>query len=203
MHFGTLVSFWAFSLLFVFTPGADWAYVISAGMQRSRVTPAVIGLLGGYVVLTCLVATGVGILIAKNHAIMTILAIVGSAYLAWLGWKMICNPPTPHAEEGVAPGNWTRWATRGFFVSGLNPKAFLFFLAFLPPWTDAHETWSVPLQIMVLGCIHTASCSVVYSLVGVSANAVLRTRPDAARLVGRSSGVAMLLMAALLLYKDL
>lgn len=203
MHIGTLVSFWAFSLLFVFTPGADWAYAISAGMQRNRVAPAVIGLLAGYVILTCLVATGVGILIASNHAMMTILAIVGSAYLAWLGWKMIGNPPTPHAEGELFSGSWTKWAIRGLFVSGLNPKAFLFFLAFLPPWTNAHEKWSASLQIMALGCIHTASCSVVYSLVGVSVNAVLKARPNVTRLIGRCSGLAMLLMAALLLYKDL
>ncbi|MFT8956699.1 MAG: LysE family translocator [Gluconobacter oxydans] len=203
MHIETLVSFWAFSLLFVFTPGADWAYVISAGMQRNRVAPAVIGLLAGYVILTCLVSTGVGIFIANNHVMMTVLAIVGSAYLAWLGWNMIRNPPMPHAERELPSGSWSEWAIRGVCVSGLNPKAFLFFLAFLPPWTDARGIWSVPLQIMALGGTYTASCSLVYSLVGVGANAFLKERPNAAKMLGQFSGVAMFLIAAVIIFRDL
>jgi threonine/homoserine/homoserine lactone efflux protein len=45
----SVIAFWGVSALFVLTPGADWAYAITAGLQR-RVLPAVLGLLTGHVV---------------------------------------------------------------------------------------------------------------------------------------------------------
>ena len=55
-----VAAFWAVSFLFIITPGADWAYAISAGMRERRVAPAVAGLLSGHVLATLIVAAGVG-----------------------------------------------------------------------------------------------------------------------------------------------
>ncbi|HIE6085564.1 TPA: LysE family translocator, partial [Pseudomonas aeruginosa] len=163
----TLLAFWAFSLLFVFTPGADWAYAISSGIRGRGVIAAVGGLLAGYVVLTVIVATGFGVLIAGNGTIMLALTVFGALYLTWLGISLIRNPPVPQvAGASSEPRDRTRVFVRGALVSGFNPKAFLFFLAFLPPWTSTAATWSLSSQIMILGLLYTASCAVVYSLVG-------------------------------------
>ncbi|MFP3831115.1 LysE family translocator, partial [Pseudomonas sp. SIMBA_021] len=43
--------------------------------------------------------------------------------------------------------------------------------------------------------VHLCSSLVIYSLVGYGAKAVLSTRPGAAKLVGRVSGVAMITVA--------
>lgn len=48
MAISVLTAFWAVSLLFVITPGADWAYAISAGMRGRWVMPAVAGMLSGH-----------------------------------------------------------------------------------------------------------------------------------------------------------
>ncbi len=199
----TLLAFWAFSLLFVFTPGADWAYAISSGIRGRGVIAAVGGLLAGYVVLTVIVATGFGVLIAGNGTIMLALTVFGALYLTWLGISLIRNPPVPQvAGASSEPRDRTRVFVRGALVSGLNPKAFLFFLAFLPPWTSTAATWSLSSQIMILGLLYTASCAVVYSLVGIGAGAMLASRPVAARVVGRVSGVMMLGLAVLLVCKE-
>jgi threonine/homoserine/homoserine lactone efflux protein len=84
---------------------------------------------------------------------------------------------------------------KGFCVSGLNPKVFLLFLALLPQFTDPHSSWPVPLQILLLGLVHLCSSLVIYSLVGYGAKAVLSTRPGAAKMVGRVSGLAMIAVA--------
>ncbi|PTU04584.1 lysine transporter LysE, partial [Pseudomonas sp. HMWF031] len=47
MTLSVFVAFWAVSILFVITPGADWAYAISAGLKGRVVIPAVGGLLSG------------------------------------------------------------------------------------------------------------------------------------------------------------
>ena len=53
-------------------------------------------------------------------------------------------------------------------------------------------------QIALLGPIHTANCTVVYTGVGTTGRRVLRTRPAAAALT-RCSGAAMIAIGVLLL----
>lgn len=60
MSISAFAAFWAVSILFVITPGVDWAYAISAGLRGRVVVPAVGGLLTGHLVATILVAAGVG-----------------------------------------------------------------------------------------------------------------------------------------------
>ncbi|MNE53686.1 hypothetical protein D3C80_1484250 [compost metagenome] len=67
MTFSVFAAFWAVSILFVITPGADWAYAISAGLKHRVVIPAVGGLLSGHLIATMIVAAGVGTLVANQQ----------------------------------------------------------------------------------------------------------------------------------------
>ena len=199
MTISVLAAFWAVSFLFVITPGADWAYAISAGMRGRGVTPAVAGLLSGHLLATVIVAAGVGALVARNPMILTVLTIAGSLYLLWLGVSMLRNPATPESGQAQGSDSWSRWAWKGLCVSGMNPKVLLLFLALLPQFTDPLSTWPIPVQIIALGALHAVSCGVVYLMVGFSAQAVLQTRPSAAKNVSRLSGTVMIIIAVVLL----
>jgi threonine/homoserine/homoserine lactone efflux protein len=49
MSLSVMAGFWAVSLLLVITPGADWAYAISAGLRgRGAVIPAVAGMMSAH-----------------------------------------------------------------------------------------------------------------------------------------------------------
>lgn len=196
MSSATVWAFWAFSMIFVVIPGPDWAYAIAAGVRGRGVMAAVSGLLVGYVGLTLAVATGFAVVGGSNPTFITGLTLVGACYLGWLGVGLLRNPPVPKAGEDQS-GGVTRAGQflRGTLVSGLNPKGLLFFLAFVPPWTSAQASWSLSTQIAVLGLVYTASCAVVYSMVGLGASAALKTRPAAARLMGRVSGAVMVVLA--------
>ena len=195
MTFGVFVAFWAVSILFVITPGADWAYAISAGLKHRVVIPAVGGLLSGHLIATLVVAGGVGTLVANHPLALSVLTMAGAGYLLWLGINMLVRPSTPHADEVQASGSWKRWAFKGLCVSGLNPKVFLLILALLPQFADATAPWPVPMQMIALGLVHTISCGVIYLLVGFGSQVVLRARPAAAQRVSRFSGAAMILIA--------
>ena len=200
MSSATVWAFWAFSMIFVVIPGPDWAYAIAAGVRGRGVMAAVCGLLVGYVGLTLAVATGFAVVGGSNATFITGLTLVGALYLGWLGVGLLRNPPVPRAGKDEAGGvSRIGQFLRGTLVSGLNPKGLLFFLAFVPPWTSVQASWSLPTQIAVLGLVYTASCAVVYSMVGLGASAALKTRPAAARLMGRLSGAAMIVLAAGLL----
>lgn len=196
-----LMAFWILSISLVLVPGADWAYAISAGLQEKAVAPAVGGMLIGYVMITSVVAAGVGMLVAKNPALLSLVTLTGAAYLLWLGGSVVAHPSTPSAAEPQQSGR-LGWLTRGFVVSGLNPKALLLFVALLPQFTRSSAAWSIPLQIGALGLVQIVNCALVYSLVGLGSNRILRSRPEVARRVSQLSGLAMIVIGLGLLLEQ-
>lgn len=203
MTASTFAAFWVVSILLTLTPGADWAYVIAAGIRGRGIRLAVAGLLLGHLSLTLLVAAGVGALLASRPTAMTALTFAGAAYLLWLGIGTLRRPPLPSAGTDAQTESSWRGLLRGACVSGLNPKVFLLILALLPQFIDPAAPWPVPLQITALGLMHVFFCGVVYLLVGYSSHAVLRARPLAARWVGRISGTTMIGIGAALLLSPL
>ncbi|MBG0854489.1 LysE family translocator [Streptomyces spinoverrucosus] len=202
MDSATLISFLALDLLLVCVPGADWAYVISAGLRDRSPVTAVAGLVSGYALHTLLAAAGLAVLVAGSPVLLTALTVVGAAYLAWLGWGVLRRPGTP--EAGDAPVAGGRVFLRGAMISGLNPKGLLLYLSVLPQFLALGPGHlPVPAQTAALGLLHMACCAVVYLGVGLAARAVLGARPAAARAVARTSGAAMLGIGAFLLVQRL
>lgn len=199
----TVAAFWAVSFLLVITPGADWAYAITAGVRHRSVLPAVSGLLAGHVLATAVVAAEVAALLAGSPSILSVLTVAGAAYLIWLGAAAIARPSTPESAASFSAGSRLRQAAKGLGVSGLNPKVFLLFLALLPQFTDPQAPWPVAVQILALGLVHVASCAVVYTGVGKAAQRVLPARPSAARVVCRVSGVAMIVVGGALVVEQM
>jgi len=155
------------------------------------------------VVATLIVAAGVGTLIMGIPGALTVLTLAGSLYLMWLGISTLRHPAVVQASSVQPPGSAWRWWAKGFGVSGLNPKVFLLFLAVLPPFTDPESSWPLAPQIIVLGLVHVASCAVMYIVVGYGADRLLRTRPAAARIVSRISGITMIAIGLLLIIERL
>lgn len=192
-------AFWMVSLMFVITPGADWAYAIAAGMHRGASRPAIAGLLLGHLAATLIVAAGVGVLITKIPFAMTGLTVLGSGYLMWLGVAVLVDPPVPAAEGAASARAPVSWLTKGFGVSGLNPKVFLLFLALLPQFVDPDAAWPIPVQMIALGVVHVVNCGSIYAIVAGGSQSILRTRPRAARAVGQFSGMIMIVLAVFIL----
>lgn len=199
MSLSLLAAYWAFSLVFVITPGIDWAYIISVSSHRRAIGPAVFGLLAGHLTAVALVAAGVGAVVASAPAALSILTFLGAAYLIWLGIGMVRNPSLPAAGETQVVGSLQTYALKGYGMSALNPKVPLLYLAVLPQFTDASGSWPIGIQIMVLGILTIVSCSIVYTMVGFASHSILNTNPTVAKLVGRLSGTAMIVVAIILI----
>lgn len=199
VELGQVAAFWSVSLLFIVTPGADWAYAITAGTRYRSPLPGVTGMLGGHLVATVVVAAGVGAMIAQYPAALTVLTMLGATYLVWLGVGTLRHPPTAHISETGQVESWGKQWWKGLGVSGLNPKVFLLFLALLPQFTAPRSTWPVGMQILGLGMIHLVTCAVVYLIVAYGAQRLLRSRPVALRVVSIVSGSAMVLIGVFLI----
>ena len=200
MAASSIVAFWAVALLLIVVPGADWAFILSSGLQGRTVLPAVSGIVLGYAGVTLVVAAGVGALVARSPAFLTVLTIVGGLYLMWHGARTLVGPSAPgggHADAEAGPSRGT--LARGIGVSALNPKGLLLFLALLPQFTSPRGSWPLPAQLGMLGLVFVASCAVFYLCLGSFARRILRSRPATARVLTRFAGAAMIVIGALLL----
>lgn len=207
MDFAALLGFAAVSLTLALTPGADWAYTIAAGIRGGSPAPSVAGLCTGYLGLTAIVATGLGVLLAARPSLVAWLSVAGALYLLWLGmttargWRAAGY----RADGAAIPGGSGALSDflRGAGTSGINPKALLLYLAVIPQFVRAGAPLPVPLQTAVLGLTHVVITVVVYALVAVAARRLLRAAPRRAQLVTLASGVIMLGIGAVLLAEQL
>lgn len=200
MELSVIFSFWCVSILFVLTPGADWAYTILAGIKGNFISTAIMGLILGHLIAILCVAAGVGTLLNHYPILLTIMTLIGACYLLWIGMCLFIHPATisdQHAEIS-SPDSAQSWFIKGVGISGLNPKVLLLFFALLPPFIHPQMAFSPTVQIILLGLIHLVSCTVVYFLVGLAAKKLLRTRPSAVKLVSRISGSLMVIIAIIL-----
>jgi threonine/homoserine/homoserine lactone efflux protein len=99
-------------------------------------------------------AIGLSALLMTSAAAFTALKLVGAAYLLFTGVQMLLSRPGPVADVAVQEGaiQLHRVFWQGALTNALNPKAALFFLAFLPQFVAAdspHKTAA----FLVLGLI--------------------------------------------------
>ncbi|MFJ8847565.1 LysE family translocator [Streptomyces cyaneofuscatus] len=199
----TLAAFLAVDLLLVFTPGADWAYAISAGLRERSVVPAVAGLISGHVAYALAAVAGLAVLVAGSTPLLTALTVAGAGYLVWLGCGVLRQPASVTASEEAAGSSRMRVMLRGAGVSGLNPKALLLFFSLFPQFIDTAAGWPVAAQTGLFGAVHVTVCAAVYLTVGLLARTLLGTRPAAARTVTRISGAMMIAIGGFLLVERL
>ena len=121
--------------LISFTPGAGAVNTMSnsltVGFRRSMW-----GILGQQLALLVhigVVAAGVGLLVAGSPLAFSIIRYAGAAYLVYLGIRKFFEPLVPAEQAATlhAEGAASMFR-RGLWVNLLNPKAIVFFLAFVP-----------------------------------------------------------------------
>lgn len=124
-------------LLISFTPGAGAINTMSNSMKEGY-RRAIWGIMGqqlALIVHILIVAAGVGVLVAGSPLAFNIIRYVGAAYLVYLGiMRILKKPDLDDAGAMLVRGNETRLSMfrRGVWVNLLNPKAIVFFLAFMP-----------------------------------------------------------------------
>lgn len=127
------------------TPGAGaintMSNALTVGWRRS--IWGVIGQQLALLVHVVIVAAGVGVLVTQSPLLFTAIRYLGAAYLAYLGVRLVLARPTAKSGggDGVAEQGESAWSMlrRGFWVNLLNPKAIVFFLAFLPQFIRVSE----------------------------------------------------------------
>lgn len=149
-----LIPFFLAGIVFAVMPGPAMLYTAARTLAGGRTAGfmAALGIhVGGYVHVVA-AAAGLFALFQAVPAAYAVVKIAGAFYLIWLGFCLFRTPtggggPQPKAHSP------TRAFTQSVLVEVLNPKAALFYLAFLPQFIDTSGTWPVWLQFLVLGTI--------------------------------------------------
>ena len=165
-----LIAFFGVAVLLGLSPGPDNLFVLVQSAQRGwRVGLCVVlGLSLGIVGHTVAVALGLAAVVAASPMLFTVLKLCGAAYLAYLAWGAwrapvnVTEGAQAQAERDVLTLKTAMgWAGRGVVMSLTNPKVLIFFLAFLPQFTDPARG-SVGLQVMALGCVFMLATLLVF-----------------------------------------
>jgi threonine/homoserine/homoserine lactone efflux protein len=205
MELSAVLGFAVVALTLIVVPGPDWAYVLAVGSRDHVVVPVVTGVLLGYVVVTAVVAAGVGPLIASVPLALVALTVGGAGYLIYLGVRTLrSSGRLEPLRGGVAQAaSSSRYLLRGVGVSALNPKGLLLFLSILPQFTRPDGGWPVPLQLATLGGVFILCCAIFYVPLGYASGRIFGTRPRAAGFTTRIAGAAMVVVGAALLAERL
>jgi threonine/homoserine/homoserine lactone efflux protein len=174
----TLSLFITAALVLVFMPGPNTLYVIARSVQQGRWAGLVssLGIQAGSLFHIAAAAFGVSALLLSSALAFSIVKYAGAAYLIYLGVKTLLAREKITETKTVEEKSLSRAFYQGVLVSLFNPKAALFFFAFLPQFVDAGRG-SVPIQIMFLGSIVVvlgALSDSTYALLAGSAGNLLR-----------------------------
>jgi threonine/homoserine/homoserine lactone efflux protein len=155
-----LAAFFLASIVIIMVPGPSVLFTLARGVAWGRAV-AVLTVLGnsiGTLLLSVVVAVGLGPLLAHSKAFSITLQFAGGCYLLWLGFDAMRHRHAhAHAmtqREQVRPSR-IQVIRQGFTVGILNPKSLVFFAAVFPHFVDRSKG-NVTVQLLIFGCIFSA-----------------------------------------------
>jgi homoserine/homoserine lactone efflux protein len=200
---GTLL---AACIVISFTPGAGaintMSNALSQGWRRS--IWGIIGQQLALIVHVVIVAAGVGLIVSQSELLFNIIKYAGAAYLVYLGIRLILARPAlgSTADDPVmdAPreGRWSM-VRRGLWVNLLNPKAIVFFLAFIPQFVRLDEP-PLPQYLTIIATTIVVDIVVMWGFFAAAARPFRRLTRSARgqRVLNTVFGCLFIVVAALL-----
>lgn len=186
-------AFCAAIVVFLAIPGpGNFALLTSTAKGGVRGgLAATLGLLVGDQVLLWMAVAGVAAVMASHPHWFLGVQWLGAAYLAYLGVRLVL------AGEGSAPPiriEPRHYARQAMFITLLNPKAIVFYMAFFPMFIDPkqHQGWvTFGAMALTIAAISAAYCVTLISIAHVIKSKVSTNTPIG-RWVQKVAGVCMI-----------
>lgn len=120
------------------TPGPNSLLALTHGALygHRRTLFTVAGGALGFTLLIGLSMAGIGALLKASAHALTVLKVVGGAYLVWLGVQLWRSPPIRLQASDSGDAHAGTLFRQGLLTALSNPKALLFYGAFLPQFID-------------------------------------------------------------------
>ena len=195
-----LLTFLIAAAIFAYMPGPSTLYTAAQTIARGQPAGwfAALGIhVGGYVHVLA-AALGLGLLFDAMPTLYLVLKYMGAVYLVWLGIKMFMAAP---AQSVDMTSNRFDKSLRVFWQSAsveiLNPKTAIFYIAFLPQFTDPNAAFPVWLQLLVLGTIVNvmfSSADAICVVLAARITAFVQKAITGARIAQRVGGAALVVL---------
>ncbi|NYT24540.1 LysE family transporter [Alcaligenaceae bacterium] len=202
MSLSTWLAFFAASWAISFSPGPGAISAMASGLRYGfrRGYWTTVGLLLGIILQFCIVAVGLGAVLATSELAFTTLKWLGAAYLVYLGWLQFRTDAAPVAVESAPPADFRvrELVLRGCLVNITNPKGTVFLMAVVPQFLDPSSP--LPLQYLILGatlCLTDLVAMGCYTSLAARVLRLLRT-PRHIRWMNRGFGALFILAGTVL-----
>lgn len=189
----TLATYLGACFLLAIVPGPTVTVIIANALARGTLAglAIVLGTQLGVMTMILTVAFGMQALVSFMGWAFDWIKLAGAAYLIWLGFKMLRSRGDLGQAQAVKNKSYAALVMEGFFVIWANPKALIFFGAFLPQFVKLTAP-TFP-QIVLLGLFFmlvAGSTDSIYAIVAGRARGLL----SAARVkaISRVSGVILM-----------
>ena len=196
MTFETWTAFVIANIVLTLIPGPSVLLVISQALTKGKNAAmlCIAGDLIGTIVLMALSFLGVGALLATSAFLFQLMKWAGVLYLAYLGY---CQIMQARNESDIANKGHSTADSWGSFWAGtitaiLNPKAIIFYMAFLAQFIDPDA--DIVVQMAILTTTSVAVVAVLltgYALLAARAGAAFQTK-SVRKKVGYAGGGLMI-----------
>ena len=165
----TLISFSLASAALIAVPGPTMMYIVARSLEQGR-QAGLASIWASFVAATIhFICAGLGLsaILMTSATAFTVVKYAGVFYLLYLGIQKLRSKELLSVEETVSKESLSTVFYQSVAVHTLNPKAAIFFLAFLPQFLDLARgpLWQ---QLLPLWFIYTSiglcidgSCAVV------------------------------------------
>jgi homoserine/homoserine lactone efflux protein len=195
------------SVVISFTPGAGAINTMSNALNQGwkRSIWGIVGQQIALIVHVAIVAAGVGLLVSRSDVLFNAIRYAGAAYLVFLGIRLILAKPAEIEDDSVAPvdSRESHWSMirRGFWVNLLNPKAIVFFLAFIPQFIRLDEP-PLPQYLTLVATVIIVDVIVMWGFFAAAARPFRRLTRSVRgqRILNTVFGVLFIAVAALLVF---
>lgn len=200
-----LLTFFTAAVLLALSPGPDNLFVLAQSSCHGRKAglAVTLGLCSGLVFHTLAVSLGVAAIFASSALAFTLLKLVGAGYLIYLAYGAFRDAGSVQSLQPAALSSAALYR-RGVLMNITNPKVSIFFLAFLPQFTDVARG-SLTLQMMLLGAVFMLAALLVFGALALLAGKFgeqLAKKPQNQRWLNRLAGSVFLLLAGRLLVSE-
>ncbi len=166
--FTILLSIATFTLSTVCTPGPNNIMLLSSGLTfgYKRTIPHMLGIIIGFPLMVLLVGFGLGTLFENFPQILSILKIVGIAYLFYMAYKIANNTSSYEIDENNKSKPFT--FLQAALFQWVNPKAWIMAITSISIFVSSTQNSS--LQVLVVSFIYLLSSLVstnIWSFGGV------------------------------------
>ena len=163
------------SLIVIASPGTGVLLTLAAGLSRGRRASlvAAFGCTLGIVPHMAAAIMGLAALLHTSAVAFQILKYLGVAYLLYMAWSTLKEGGALSVDPRIDARSSLQVIVSAILLNVLNPKLSIFFLAFLPQFVRADETYPLA-RMLELSGLFMLLTFVVFAFYGLFAAAVRR-----------------------------